>query len=219
MITQQKFNTILSYFQQQYPAPATELHYNSTYELIVAVLLSAQCTDKRVNALTPGFFRAFPTLEVLANSSVEAVYDYIKTCSYPNNKANYLVKLARRIQNEFNGRIPSTRADLQKLPGIGRKSANVLALTLHDEPVFPVDTHVYRVAERIGLTENAKTSFQTEQQLQQIIPKPYIKMFHHWLVLHGRYICKARKPNCQKCGISPVCDYYNTGRQSTNKET
>ncbi len=207
-----KINTIselISYFTKTYPSPKSELNFKTPYEMIVAVMLSAQCTDIRVNMITPPFFKRFPTIGALSKAGVDEVYELIKSCSYPNNKSKYLVEMAKIVQGEYNGTIPSDLDTLQKLPGIGRKSANVLALTLYNRPVIPVDTHVHRVSARIGLTKNAKTPVQTEIQLTKIIPQDHIHFFHHWLVLHGRYVCKARRPLCDECGITHVCSYFN----------
>lgn len=198
----------ISYFSKKYPSPKSELHFKTPYEMIVAVILSAQCTDVRVNMITPSFFDTFPTFEALSKASVKEVYELIKSCSYPNNKSKYLVEMAGIVHTKYNGTIPSDIDTLQTLPGIGRKSANVLALTLFNQAVIPVDTHVHRVSARIGLTKNAKSPLQTELQLMKVVPKDHIHFFHHWLVLHGRYICKARKPLCNECGITHVCSYY-----------
>ncbi len=206
-----KNNTIaelVSYFTTKYPSPKSELNFKTPYEMIVAVMLSAQCTDIRVNMITPPFFKRFPTIEALSKAGVNEVYELIKSCSYPNNKSKYLVEMAKIVKGEYNGTIPSDIDTLQKLPGIGRKSANVLVLTLYNQPVIPVDTHVHRVSARIGLTKNAKSPLQTETQLMEIIPRDYIHFFHHWLVLHGRYVCKARRPSCDECGITGICTYF-----------
>jgi endonuclease-3 len=213
MISKNKLDSIISYFREKYPSPTTELQYTSPYQLLVAVILSAQCTDKRVNMITPVFFDGFPDLESLSKASVEEVYELIKSCSYPNNKAKYLVSVAKQLVDEYNGTIPDDIDQLQKLPGIGRKSANVLALTLYDFPAIPVDTHVFRVADRLGLTNNARNPNQAEKQLMQIVPQEVLRTFHHWLVLHGRYVCKARKPNCNDCGLTKVCVYFNNQKK------
>ena len=190
------------------PFAETELHYKSPYELIVAVILSAQCTDKRVNMLTPGFFRSFPNPEILANADVSSVFEHIKSCSYPNNKAKHLVGMAQVLTGLFNGKVPSDIEELQKLPGIGRKSANVIAAVVFNKPAMAVDTHVFRVAARLGLTINSKTPLDTEKQLVRYIPEEKIPLAHHWLILHGRYVCQARKPRCEECGLKQWCEFY-----------
>jgi endonuclease-3 len=174
----------------------------------VAVILSAQCTDKRVNIITPAFFEKFPVPELLAQASFDQVYEYIKSCSFPNNKAKHLVGMAKMLVEQYNCRVPSDIAELQKLPGVGRKTANVIASVVYNKPTMAVDTHVFRVAARIGLTTNAKNPLQTEMQLMKYIPLDIVPKAHHWLILHGRYVCKARKPLCQKCGLSPWCKYF-----------
>lgn len=210
------YEFVLNYFEKTMPKPETELKYKNPYELIVAVMLSAQCTDVRVNKITPEFFRHFPTPQSLAQAKSEQVYELIKTCSYPNNKTKYLIKMARMIIQEFKGQIPENFEDLQKLPGIGRKSANVLAAIIHKQPRIAVDTHVFRVSNRIGLTDNSKTPLQTEKELIKYIPKEKRLKAHHWLILHGRYTCTARKPKCDKCGLKEICKYYKTNVTKTN---
>ncbi len=199
---------MLDYFQKEQPYPETELLYNDPYELLVAVILSAQCTDKRVNAITPVFFSRFPDAHSLAAASVDEIYQVIKSCSYPNNKSKHLKGMAEVLTEDFGGKVPPDVDLLQKLPGIGRKSANVVASVLYDMPTLAVDTHVHRVSARIGLTNNAKTPLSTEKQLLKHIPGDLISKAHHWLILHGRYVCKARKPECYKCGIKDMCRYY-----------
>ena len=201
---------MLEYFEREQPAPETELMYANPYELIVAVILSAQCTDKRVNMITPAFFGRFPDPYALAEASREQVYEYIKSCSYPNNKSKHLVGMARMLTSEFGGEVPADVDLLQKLPGVGRKTANVLASVLYDMPALAVDTHVHRVSARIGLTRNAGSPLQTEKQLVKHIPRELLSRAHHWLILHGRYICVARKPKCGVCGIRKYCRYYAT---------
>ncbi len=208
MTKQQLYKHVLDYFAQTMPDPETELHYENPYQLIVAVLLSAQCTDVRVNKITPEFFKRFPTPGELAKATVDEVFQYIKSCSYPNNKAKHLVGMAQMLVEKYNGQIPQTFEDLQKLPGIGRKSANVLAAIILKQPRIAVDTHVQRVANRIGLV-NTKTPLQTEQELTENIPEDLRLKAHHWLILHGRYTCTARNPKCDKCGLTTVCKYYN----------
>ncbi len=208
MNKQELYKFVFDYFEKVMPSPDTELKYENPYQLIVAVLLSAQCTDVRVNQITPEFFKRFPDLKTLSRATPQEVYQYIKSCSYPNNKAKHLVNLAQKVMTDFDGQIPDSFDDLQKLPGIGRKSANVLSAILFKEPRIAVDTHVFRVANRIGLVENAKTPLQVEQQLTQNIPEDLRLKAHHWLILHGRYTCLARKPKCDKCGLRDVCKFY-----------
>jgi len=190
------------------PVAETELNYESPYELLVAVILSAQCTDKRVNIITPVFFERFPDVRHLAEAEVSEVFDYIKTCSYPNNKAKHLVGAAKMLVEDFEGKIPSDIKELQKLPGVGRKTANVILSVIFNKPAMAVDTHVFRVAERTGLTVNAKTPLAAERQLVKNIPPELLPVAHHWLILHGRYVCLARKPKCDKCGLRDFCKYY-----------
>ncbi len=192
------------------PAAETELHYKSPYELIIAVILSAQCTDKRVNIITPAFFRRFPDPETLACATVQEIYEYIKSCSYPNSKATYLSGMAKKIIHDFNGAIPASVEELMTLPGVGRKSANVISLVAFGKPVMPVDTHVFRVSARLGLTTRASTPYAAETQLTKYLPASMLPLAHHWLILHGRYICVARKPKCDQCGLTDVCLYWNS---------
>ena len=204
-----RFEKVIDYFSTVLPAPETELEYQNPYELIVAVILSAQCTDKRVNMITPDFFKRFPTPEDLSVASQEDVFEQIKSCSYPNNKAKHLIGMARTLVHDFKGKVPPDIDKLQQLPGVGRKSANVIAAVIYNMPVMPVDTHVFRVAARIGLTSNAETPLQAELQLINHFPEELISKAHHWLILHGRYTCKARKPACENCGLTGICKYYN----------
>ena len=190
------------------PVAETELEYTNPYELIVAVILSAQCTDKRVNMITPRFYKHFPDVQSLATAEQEQVFELIKSCSYPNNKAKHLLGMARTVVEKFDGNIPDTMDALQKLPGVGRKTANVVLSVAFHKPAMAVDTHVFRVAARIGLTTNAKNPFDAEMQLIRYIPEEKIPLAHHWLILHGRYICQARKPACIQCGINHLCRYY-----------
>lgn len=208
MTKRERFNQIIRFFQEHNPDAETELHYSEPYHLIVAVILSAQCTDKRVNSITPAFFNRFPTLSSLAEARQEVVFERIKSCSYPNNKAKNLIGMAKTMMTKFNGVMPSEVSELQTLPGVGRKTANVLAAVLFNKPAMAVDTHVHRVSARLGLTSNAKTPLQTEMQLVKHIPEKLIPLAHHWLILHGRYICIARKPKCEECGLSKFCRYY-----------
>lgn len=193
---------------QEMPEPQTELSYGSTYELLVAVILSAQCTDKRVNMVTPPLFEAFPTVAEMAKAQVEDIYPYIKSVTFPNNKSRSLSKMARKVMDEYQGEIPRSFDDLMELPGVGRKTANVVLSVVYGDAVMAVDTHVFRVSERIGLTTNSKKPFQTEKALVKNIPVELIPRAHHWLILHGRYVCKARKPDCLNCGIRDWCRYY-----------
>ncbi|MCF8345712.1 MAG: endonuclease III [Bacteroidales bacterium] len=204
------FTHVITYFQDHMPVAETELNYKDPYQLIVSVILSAQCTDRRVNLITPAFFEKFPSASELAAYGHDEVYEYIKSCSYPNNKAKHLTGMARMLMNEFNGKVPDTLEDLQKLPGVGRKTANVILSVAFRKPAMAVDTHVFRVAERIGLTTNAKNPFDAENQLVRHIPESLIYKAHHWLILHGRYICIARKPKCDECGLTIYCKHYRT---------
>ncbi len=205
---EEMIRAVITYFQENMPEPETELTYERPYELIVAVILSAQCTDKRVNLITPAFFRKFPEPEQLASAKQEEVFEMIKSCSYPNNKAKHLLGMARVLVDEFKNQIPKDVDSIQKLPGVGRKSANVIAAVIHKMPVMAVDTHVFRVSARIGLTRGAKTPLQAENQLYEVFPGELIPHAHHWLILHGRYVCQARKPKCAVCGLQEVCSYY-----------
>jgi len=209
MTKKEKFKKFIAYFSVNMPVANTELSYGSPYELLVAVILSAQCTDKRVNMITPNFYIQFPDPEALANAEISDVFALIKSCSYPNNKAKNLVGMAKGLINMFGGVMPSDIEELQKLPGVGRKTANVIASVVFHKPALAVDTHVFRVAARIGLSVNAKTPLETERQLVEYIPEELIPIAHHWLILHGRYVCVARKPKCSVCGLTDFCDYYN----------
>ncbi len=204
-----RFQFVLDYFLKHQPVAETELQYTNPYELLVAVILSAQCTDKRVNMITPPFFERFPTADVLARAEVEEIFEYIRSCSYPNNKARNLLGMAQMLTQEFRGVVPDDVNELQKLPGVGRKTANVIASVVFNKPALAVDTHVFRVAARIGLTTNAKTPLETEKQLVKYIPEDLLAIAHHWLILHGRYVCLARKPKCQECPLTQACKYYS----------
>lgn len=190
------------------PVAETELHYDNHYQLLVAVILSAQCTDKRINMITPALFKAFPTPEVMAESSQEEIYEYIKSVSYPNNKAKNLLGMAKKLVIEFNGEVPGTLTELESIPGVGRKTANVMLSVAFETPAMAVDTHVFRVSNRIGLTTNSKNPLETERELIKNIPNKLLSIAHHWLILHGRYICTARNPKCDACGINQWCKYY-----------
>ena len=213
MKIQERYDKIIEWFSSNMPVAETELHYGNTFQLLVAVILSAQCTDKRVNMITPALFEAYPTPEVMAEASPEAVLEYVKSVSYPNNKARHLVGMAKMLTEEFGGVVPADTDLLQKLPGVGRKTANVIAAVAYNKEAMPVDTHVFRVSNRIGLTNNSKTPLETEKVLVKHIPGPLLPVAHHWLILHGRYVCRARKPDCLNCGISPWCKYYNSGKK------
>lgn len=212
MRKQERYKGILEWFQANVPTAETELHYENPYQLLVAVILSAQCTDKRVNQVTPALFEAFPEPEVLAESTPEVVFEYIRSVSYPNNKSKHLVGMAKMLVEQFNGEIPSDIKDLQKLPGVGRKTANVIASVIFDKPAMAVDTHVFRVSNRLGLTNNSKTPLETEKELVKNIPEELIPIAHHWLILHGRYICLARKPKCEECGLVKWCKYFMSNK-------
>jgi endonuclease-3 len=205
----ERYRKILEYFETNQPVAETELVYSNPYELMVSVILSAQCTDKRVNMITPAFFTRFPTVESLAAARKEEVFELIKSCSYPNNKTGHLVGMAAMVVEHFGGEIPADVEALQKLPGVGRKTANVIASVAFNQPKMAVDTHVHRVAARLGLTNRAKNPLQTELQLVRHIPERQIPIAHHWLILHGRYVCQARKPKCDVCGLSTFCRYFN----------
>lgn len=210
MTLEEKYKQFIEWFSTHMPDVSTELAYRDPYELIVAVVLSAQCTDKRVNQITPDFFRRFPDANSLASATQDEVFDLIRSCSYPNNKARNLIGMAHTLIREFGGIVPDDVELLQKLPGVGRKTANVIASVVFSKPAMAVDTHVFRVAARIGLTVNAKTPLEAERQLVKYIPEKRIPDAHHWLILHGRYVCRARKPDCSACGITSLCRHYQT---------
>jgi endonuclease-3 len=209
MTRKERFAKTVEYFKENMPVAETELDHTNPYQLIVATILSAQCTDKRVNIITPAFFEKFPTPETLSVAQQEAVFEVIRSCSYPNNKAKNLVGMAKAVMERFNGEIPADLNELQTLPGVGRKTANVVASIAFNTAAIAVDTHVFRVARRIGLSHNAKTPLETEKQLMQHIPKELWAVAHHWLILHGRYTCIARKPKCHECGLREICKEYN----------
>lgn len=209
MRKKERFEKIIEYFKKYQPIAETELDYKSPYELLVAVILSAQCTDKRVNLITPNLFEHYPDAIELSKATQEEVFSIIKSCSYPNNKAKHLVGMAKMLVVEFNSIMPSEIDELQKLPGVGRKTANVIASVVYNKPAMAVDTHVFRVSARLGLTTNSKTPLDTELQLIKFIKEEDIPIAHHWLILHGRYICQARKPKCDECGLKLLCKYYS----------
>ncbi len=204
-----RYQKVIAYFKEAMPVAETELHYTNPYELLVAVILSAQCTDKRVNQITPELFKRFPKPELMAEVDAAEVFDYIRSCSYPNNKAKHLVGMSKMLVDVFLGIVPDDVDELQKLPGVGRKTANVIASVVYEKPAFAVDTHVFRVAARIGLTTSAKTPLDAEKQLMMYFPNEIVPLAHHWLILHGRYVCVARKPKCSECGLQEVCKYFS----------
>lgn len=208
MKIQERYDAIIAYFSEQMPVAESELHYENPYQLLVAVILSAQCTDKRVNLTTPALFERFPTPFAMAEATPEEIFPYIKSISYPNNKAKSLAGMAKMLCEEFGGEVPSDLQAMQRLPGVGRKTANVLGAVLWQKEVMPVDTHVFRVSNRIGLTRNSKTPLQTELTLERYIPSHLLPISHHWLILHGRYCCTARAPKCTACGIQAWCNYF-----------
>lgn len=207
---QNKYNKLIAYFEENMPVAESELHYENPYQLLVAVILSAQCTDKRVNMTTPLFFQRFPDAKSLSEASVDEIFAIIKSISYPNNKSKNLLGMSKVLVEKFDGVVPDDVEMLQILPGVGRKTANVVASVAFNKPAMAVDTHVFRVSARIGLTINAKNPLDTEKQLIRYIPESIIPKAHHWLILHGRYVCKARKPNCNECGITDICDHYQS---------
>ena len=213
MIKKHRVKRFIEFFSENLPEAKTELNYTDAFQLTVAVVLSAQCTDKRVNMITPALFKALPNAKVMAEASVDYIYEFIKSCSYPRNKAKHLSGLSKMLVSDFNAEIPKDLELLQKLPGVGRKTANVVGSVYFNIPAMPVDTHVFRVSERIGLTTNAKNPLQCELQLLKLFPKEKLNLAHHWLILHGRYICKSRRPECEKCGITSICKQYNTNKK------
>lgn len=211
MTLKERYRRTLQLLSEAIPEPKTELSYDTPFHLLLAVILSAQCTDKRVNMVTPALFEAFPDAATLAASNAETVYEYIRSVSYPNNKTRSLLGAARTIVEEFGGEIPDNIDDLMRIPGVGRKTANVMLAVVWNRTAMAVDTHVFRVSERIGLTTGSRTPLETERALVANIPEEQIPMAHHWLILHGRYTCKARKPDCLNCTLTEVCRYYQKG--------
>ena len=214
MRIKERYEKGLAWFEANMPVAESELNFENEYQLLVAVMLSAQCTDKRVNMVTPALFAAYPTVEALSQATVEEVFSYIKSVSYPNSKAEHLVAMAKRVVEVYDGQIPDTREALQTLAGVGRKTANVVCAVWWNQPTMAVDTHIFRVAERIGLTTNAKNPLDSEKQLIKHIPENIIPKAHHWLLLHGRYTCQARTPKCEKCSLQDLCRYW---KQSSKK--
>jgi endonuclease-3 len=211
MNKKERYKALVTYFTEHYPQVETELHYTNPYELLVAVILSAQCTDKRINMITPRLFERYPTPESLAASTADEVFEYIRSVSYPNNKSKHLVGMARILVNDFNSEVPNTIEDLQKMPGVGRKTANVIVSVIYNQPAMAVDTHVFRVSHRLGLVpKTAKNPFLVEKELVKHLPKDKISVAHHWLILHGRYICIARSPKCPECELKDFCKAYET---------
>ncbi len=218
MTAKERYGFVISWFQQNAPDAETELMYDTPFQLLVAVVLSAQCTDKRVNITTPALFAKYPSVKELAGAEYEDLFDIIKSISYPGNKTRHLLGMAKMLQEKFNGEIPLSVEELIQLPGVGRKTANVITSVIDDQPNMAVDTHVFRVAARIGLTRNAKTPLAAEKQLVKHLPVNLINIAHHWLILHGRYICVARNPKCPECGLKPVCRYYSLKRNLNVKK-
>lgn len=214
MTVKERYRRMIEWFEASMPEAETELKYDTPFHLLIAVILSAQCTDKRINMVTPALFEAYPTPESLARAGEEEVFQYIKSVSFPNNKTRSLLGMARMLVEDYGGEVPSSIDELVKLPGVGRKTANVILSVVYNKAAMAVDTHVFRVSERIGLTTGSKNPLQTERTLIKNIPEEKIPIAHHWLILHGRYVCKARKPDCLNCGISSICRYY----QKENKQ-
>lgn len=208
MTKKERYAFIIKWFEDNMPIAETELHYKNNFQLLIAVILSAQCTDKRINMITPALFAAFPTPADLAQANIDLIFEYIKSVSYPNNKAKNLHGMAQKLVKDFDSIVPNNLADLESLPGVGRKTANVILSVAFNKPAMAVDTHVFRVSNRIGLTNNSKTPLETEKELVKNIPQNLIGKAHHWLILHGRYICTARNPKCEDCGIKMYCKYY-----------
>jgi endonuclease-3 len=217
MTRKERYEAFLEYFSKNQPQAETELHYENPYQLLVAVILSAQCTDKRVNIVTPALFEAFPTPEHLANSHFDEVLPYIKSISFMNNKTKHLIGMAKMLVEDFNSVVPESVDDLQKMPGVGRKTANVIASVVYNQPTMAVDTHVFRVSKRLGLVNNnAKTPLEVEKTLIKHIPSEYVHIAHHWLILHGRYVCVARSPKCKECKITHICRYFEKNNPLEN---
>jgi len=218
MTRKERFAFVIDWFRRHMPEAETELIYDNPYQLLVAVILSAQCTDKRVNMTTPALFERYPDPESLAKADFDELFPYIKSISYPNNKTKHLIGMAQMLVEKFGGKIPATVEELMQLPGVGRKTANVITSVIYEQPNMAVDTHVFRVSARIGLTVNARNPLQAERQLVSFIPEALIHTAHHWLILHGRYVCVARRPKCEECGLTPACKYYRTDMQYIVKQ-
>ena len=217
MRIKERYEKALAWFEANMPVAESELNFENEYQLLVAVMLSAQCTDKRVNMVTPALFAVYPTVEALSQATAEEVFSYIKSVSYPNSKAEHLVAMAKRVVEVYDGQIPDTREALQTLAGVGRKTANVVCAVWWNQPTMAVDTHIFRVAERIGLTTNAKNPLDSEKQLIKHIPEEIIPKAHHWLLLHGRYTCQARTPKCEKCSLQDLCRYWKQSSQKNKR--
>lgn len=214
MTQKERYDRMIAYFEQARPTAQTELHYSDPFQLLVATILSAQCTDKRVNMTTPALFAAYPDAAAMAKATPEEIFAYIHSISYPNNKSKHLAGMARKLVEDFGGVVPDDVDELQTLPGVGRKTANVIASVVFNLPALAVDTHVFRVANRIGLTKNSKNPLQTERELTKHIPPEKIPIAHHWLILHGRYVCQARKPHCAECGITDICNFFKAKQKT-----
>jgi endonuclease III len=215
-----RYQKVIAYFVENAKDAETELHYSNPFELLVAVILSAQCTDKRVNMVTPSLFQCFPTPELLAKANLEEVFDLIKSISFPNNKSKNLIGMAKSLVINYQAEVPNSVEELVKLPGVGRKTANVIVSVVYNQPAMAVDTHVFRVSKRLGLVKNSlKTPFEVEKALVKNIPKEYVAVAHHWLILHGRYVCLARKPKCENCGIASLCVFYAKSLKNKEEKT
>jgi endonuclease-3 len=210
MVLRERYKKVIGYFREHGPVPETELEYADPFELIVAVILSAQCTDKRVNIITPPLLSAYPDAASMARATQQEIFEFIRSCSYPNNKAKHLLGMSKMLTEKFGGIVPDDPEILQQLPGVGRKTANVIASVIYNKPVMAVDTHVFRVSKRLGLTPGAKNPLEAERILSANIPGDLMHNAHHWLILHGRYVCVARKPKCPECGLKEFCDYFNS---------
>jgi len=217
MVLKERYRQVIEYFQKNGPEPETELKYTDPFELLVAVILSAQCTDKRVNIISPALLAAFPDAGSMAKASQEEIFEFIKSCSYPNNKARHLSGMSKMLHEKFGGIVPDDTELLRQLPGVGRKTANVVASVIFRKPVMAVDTHVFRVSKRIGLTPKAKSPLDVELTLSSYIPEHLMHHAHHWLILHGRYICRAKKPLCKDCGLKNLCSYYASEKKKENQ--
>ncbi len=217
MQKKERYRLLIEHFSQKFPEAETELNYSNPFELLVAVILSAQCTDKRINMVTPALFQRYPDPQTMADSTAEEVFQLIRSVSYPNNKAKHLVGMARMLLDKFDGEVPSTIDELQQMPGVGRKTANVIASIIYNQPTMAVDTHVFRVSHRLGLVaKTATTPLAVEKELVKYIPDTVIPLAHHWLILHGRYVCVARSPQCNKCELTHVCKFYETLQKKLN---